>query len=249
MTPSPHSRAPKDASDPQVSLGIAVKAARLRLGVTQEELAWRADMHRTYVADIERGARNVTLRSITNLARALQVSAQNLLGDSLDVEMAARRSRGLGEVLLVEDSPNDAELALHAFKRAKFTNPVKVAKTGREALDYIFTTGRYQHREPVLPQLVLLDLNLPDMPGIAVLREIKADPRTRSIPVVILTVSSDDKSIIECGAAGAENYIIKPVAFENFSQVTPKLNLHWALLNPGTPTGDGSVGDGLAQAE
>ncbi len=222
--------------DLQARLGAAIKAQRQRLGVTQEELAWRAERHRTYIADLERGRRNVTLRSIANLARALQVTVESLLSPSPEPAKAGRLHRAasnhIGEVLLVEDSPADVELTLLAFKLAKFANPVKVVGDGEEALDYLFCTGQYAGRRARQPQLVLLDLNLPKISGLEVLRKIKADRQTRDIPVVILTGSRYDRNIMECSRLGLENYIVKPVGFESLSKVTPKLNLHWALVKP-----------------
>jgi len=220
-------------------LGRAVQNYRQVLGLTQEELAWRANLHRSYVADIERGGRNVTLRIITSLAQALEVSVGGLLFSTdssagLVPDGSDRASRpAVGEILLVEDNPQDAELAVLAFKRAKFINPVRVARDGQEALDLLLGTGKPRPRKtPHLPQLVLLDLNLPKVTGLEVLRRIKDDPRTRGIPVVILTVSRHDRNIIACARLGAANYIIKPVGFESLIRVTPQLNLRWALLHP-----------------
>ncbi|HUG11169.1 MAG TPA: response regulator [Opitutaceae bacterium] len=210
----------------QANLGKTIKAQRRRLGVTQEELAWRAGLHRTYVADIERGGRNLTLRSIISLADALQVSVASLLVQSGEYQHGS----AAGEILLVEDNVVDAELTLRAFKRAKFSNPVTVIRDGEAALDYLFGSSRPAARP--WPLLILLDLNLPKVSGMEVLRRIKAYEQTLNIPVVVLTVSKDDKSILECARLGAEQYIIKPVEFEKFSQVSPRLDLHWTLSSP-----------------
>lgn len=211
-----------------VRMGAIIKAHRLRLGVTQEELAWRADIHRSYLADIERGGRNVTLRSIANLARALEVSVKDLM-QRPDEEPNAKPLVP-GDILLVEDNPDDVALTLRAFAHAKFTNPVKVVTDGQAALDHLFGSGQDTPHLVPLPQLVLLDLNLPSVPGIEVLRQIKAARRTREVPVVVLTVSQHDDLILECSRLGAANYIIKPVGFENFSRITPALDMHWALV-------------------
>jgi CheY-like chemotaxis protein/DNA-binding Xre family transcriptional regulator len=214
----------------QSQFGAAIRAQRLRLGVTQEELAWRADMHRTYLAGIERGARNITLRSIANLARALEVSVGDLLART------AERTRALppGEILLVEDNVEDAELTLRAFRRAGLANPVQVVGTGRAALDHVLGKGRPRRRRN-LPHLVLLDINLPDISGVDVLRELKAGTETRHIPVVMLTISRDDQHVIECGRLGAANYIVKPVEFGSLARVTPHLDLQWTLVKPSLP--------------
>lgn len=212
----------------QARLGAAVKAHRQRLGVTQEELAWRADLHRSYVADIERGGRNLTLQSINNLARALQVSASKLLAEPCEAPVQG----GVGEILLIEDNPADAELTMRAFQHARFTNPVRHLRDGAAALDHLLGTGARTRCSPVLPQLILLDLNLPKVSGLDVLRLIKGHSHTRDLPVVVLTVSRDDRNIIECGRLGAENYIVKPVDFESLSRITPRLDLHWTLVTP-----------------
>lgn len=215
----------------QIALGAAIRAERLRLGVTQEELAWRASLHRTYLANIERGGRNLTLRVISNLARALEVSVRDLLcfpGDEIV-------PRGLGTVLLVEDDAMDAELTMLALQRANFRNPVKVAATGREALDYLKCEGRFSERQPAVPQLILLDLNLPDMSGLEVMKAIRRNVHLRKIPIIVLTCSSTDKNIRETARLGADGYIIKPVQIENLSRATAKLDLQWALLNKRNP--------------
>lgn len=220
---------PLGQADLQTALGAAIKAQRLKLGVTQEELAWRADLHRTYLADIERGGRNLTLRSITNLARALEVSVEKLLEQSTGGKPAGAKA-ALGDIMLIEDNPHDVELTLLAFQRASLANPVRVVGTGRAAFDYLLSPPAAGRVSP-LPALVLLDLNLPDFSGIEVLREIKSRPETRHIPVVVLTISRHDRNILECSRLGAENYLIKPMAFESLSKITPKLNLQWALVH------------------
>lgn len=230
-------------TDLQTRFGHLVRAYRRQLGITQEELAWRANLHRTYIADIERGARNVTLRSVQNLAKALEVTVGHLVssttvGDGLDsaaaVSVGPEQSGGIGEILLVEDSPNDAAMTARAFVKAKIANPLRIVGDAESGLDYLFSTGAFASRHPVQPRLILLDLNLPQMSGLDFLRRIKGDERTRATPVVILTVSRSDQMIVECSRLGAENYIVKPVVIGNLIQVTPKLNLH---LTVGPPTG------------
>ena len=208
------------------------------MGITQEELAWRANLHRTYITDIERGARNVTLNSIESLADALQVTAGHLLSHAAK-PTGTTTPRGIKtartavrEILLVEDNATDAAMTEHAFTQAKVTNPLKIVGTAEDGLDYLFGKGRKAKRKRAQPQLILLDLNLPRMSGLEFLRHIKSDERTRDIPVVVLTVSQSDRMIIECGRLGAANYIVKPFGIENFVRVTPKLNLHLTLGPP-----------------
>jgi CheY-like chemotaxis protein len=238
----------KDDADLQTKLGIVVRSWRQKLGITQEELAWRASLHRTYITDIERGARNVTLRSVANLAKALQITIGDLLSRATQPVEAAMpigaktASKSVPEILLIEDSAADTALTARAFKRAKVTNPLKSVCTAEDGLDYLFSRGRHIKRKPVRPQLILLDLNLPQMSGLEFLRRIKSDERTRDIPVVVLTVSQSDRMIIECGRLGATNYIVKPFGIESFVRVTPKLNLHLTVGPPSKARNDARHG-------
>jgi CheY-like chemotaxis protein len=225
--------------DVKKTFGASVKTWRKRLGISQEELAERADLHRTYVSDVERGARNLSLESITRVARALRISVAELFPperpDGAGPVGGAGRSKELVDILLVEDNGDDVELTMHAFKQARFANRVHVVSDGQEALDYLFCTGEYASRPAEHPQLVLLDLYLPKLSGLEVLRRVKGDERTRTIPVVILTISQVFSDFTECQRLGAETYIIKPLNFQRLSQVTPRLNLDWALLKSAPP--------------
>jgi CheY-like chemotaxis protein len=221
-------------------LGSAIKSHRNGLGISQEELASRAGLHRTYVADVERGARNLSLESIDRLASALQISISGLFAR---VNAAAREGTGadttvvgsgeMVDILLVEDDPHDVELTIAAFDRARISNRLQVVRDGAEALEFLFREGKYAHRQQEdHPKVILLDLNLPKVSGLEVLHRIKADPSTRSIPVIMLTVSNRDHDIAECRRLGAETYLVKPVDFHRFSEVTPKFSLRWALIKP-----------------
>ena len=227
--------------DVKKAFGTSVKGWRKQLGISQEELAERADLHRTYISDVERGARNLSLESITRLARALDVSVAALFPPELangKTDAGGKNGHGkeLVDILLVEDNADDVDLTLHAFKQARFANRVQVASDGQEALDYLFCQGKYSSRNLAEhPQMVLLDLYLPRVSGLDVLRRIKADERTRGIPVVILTISQVFSDFTECQRLGAETYIIKPLNFQRLSQVTPRLNFDWALLRAAEP--------------
>jgi len=219
-------------------LAASLKECRSRLGLTQEELAWRAGLHRSYVADIERGARNLSLASIEKLASALNISIASLFGDTARAGVPRNGERAeLVDILLVEDNPDDAELALQAFKSARVHNKVYVAEDGEAALDFLKDRMAHIGGSTECPRLVvLLDLNLPKMSGLDVLRRMKTDARTRKIPVIVLTVSQRDRDIAECRKLGADFYIVKPVDFQNFSQVTPHFRLHWALFHSAART-------------
>jgi CheY-like chemotaxis protein len=136
------------------------------------------------------------------------------------------------EILLVEDNPNDVELALHALKKNNIANRIEVVRDGAEALEFIFCTGAYAQRSiNNVPKVILLDLKLPKVDGLEVLRQIKADPRTRAIPVVALTSSREDRDIVESYNLGVNSYIVKPVDFEQFTEAVRTLGLYWLLLN------------------
>jgi two-component system response regulator len=134
------------------------------------------------------------------------------------------------EILLVEDNANDELLALHVLKKY-LTNTIHVVRDGAEALDFIFCTGGYAARYFTNPKLILLDKKLPFVDGMDVLRKIRADPRTKIVPVVMLTSSAEERDIIESYELGVNSYIVKPVDFEQFTQTVRKLGFYWLLIN------------------
>ncbi len=147
---------------------------------------------------------------------------------------------GLREVLMVEDSATDAEMALRAFRVAEFANPVTTVPSSEQGLNYLFGTGEFTARGPTRPQLILLDLNLPKMTGVDFLHLIRADRRTRDIPVVVLSRSKHNQDVTDCIRLGAEAFIVKPVNFEDFSRLTAGLKLsltHVARSGSGSPGG------------
>jgi CheY-like chemotaxis protein len=135
-------------------------------------------------------------------------------------------------VLLVEDNPDDVELTLRAFKKYNIMNEVVVASDGAEALDYLFCTGRYASRDTNnLPEIVLLDLKLPKVDGLEVLQRLRADERTKHLPVVILTSSNEERDLINGYKLGVNSYVQKPVEFTQFSEAVGRLGIYWLLLN------------------
>ncbi len=130
-------------------------------------------------------------------------------------------------ILLVEDNPMDVDLTLRAFARRKLSNPIDVARDGQEALDYI---ARWEAGAP-LPAVILLDVNLPKVNGLEVLRQIRAQPVCAHVPVVMLTTSTEDGDIARAYELGANSYIVKPVSFENFIDMAGQINLYWMVLN------------------
>ena len=137
-------------------------------------------------------------------------------------------------ILLVEDNPDDVKLTMRALKKANVLNDVVVAQDGAEALDYLFSTGKYAGRNGnEKPQVILLDLKMPKVDGLEVLQRIRADERTRLLPVVILTTSSEDKDRVSSYSLGANSYVRKPVDFNQFTEAVRQLGLYWLLLNEG----------------
>jgi two-component system, response regulator len=139
-------------------------------------------------------------------------------------------------ILLVEDNPDDEELTLRALKKSNISNPVAVARDGVEALDYVFARGAYAGRDTrEQPQVVLLDLKLPKLDGLEVLRALRSEPRTKRLPVVILTSSAEEQDILAGYDLGANSYIRKPVDFTQFVEAVRQLGLYWLVLNEPVP--------------
>ena len=136
------------------------------------------------------------------------------------------------EILLAEDNAEDAEMTLRALKRNNLGNKVRWVKDGEQALEFIFRTGAYAGRDPAaIPKLVMLDIKMPKVDGIEVLRRLKADPATQKIPVVVMTSSNEERDVVESYRLGVNSYIVKPVQFEAFLETVAKIGLYWVLTN------------------
>jgi two-component system response regulator len=136
------------------------------------------------------------------------------------------------EILLVEDNPNDAELALRALRKHNLANKIHLVKDGAEALDFIFGNGAYAGRNiGNKPKVIFLDLKLPKVDGLEVLRKVKSDERTKTIPIVVLTSSHEERDLVESYKFGVNSYIVKPVDFDKFIQAVAQLGMYWMLLN------------------
>jgi CheY-like chemotaxis protein len=136
------------------------------------------------------------------------------------------------EILVVEDNPSDLELTLRALKEQNLCNRIQIARDGEEALDYIFCREKFANKRPdELPRVILLDLKLPLVDGLEVLRQLRADPRTHHVPVVVLTASTEERDVVESYALGVNSYISKPVDFDQFRDAMRVIGLYWLLLN------------------
>jgi len=197
-------------------------------GLSQEELAGRAGLHRTYVADVERGARNLSLASIEKLAQALGVTLPALFSEAAGGADPA--AGGPVDILLAEGDAGEVKLTLDGLAVAHLANRVHVVRDGAEALDFVFCTGRYARRKlPGRRWLILLSVDLPKVSGLEVLRRIKGAKPTREIPVVMLVKSRRQPGREESLRLGAETHLVKPVDFGRLAGMVAQLNLQWSL--------------------
>lgn len=157
------------------------------------------------------------------------------LHKTIELLASASRSTELRPILLVEDSPNDLELALAALERCQLANPVHVARDGVEALDYLHARGAWEGRDSGDPAVVLLDLKLPRLDGLEVLERVKKDPLLRAVPIVMLTSSREERDLVRSYELGVNAFVVKPVDFRAFLQAIQELGMFWAVLNQPPP--------------
>ncbi|HYL99878.1 MAG TPA: response regulator [Blastocatellia bacterium] len=143
----------------------------------------------------------------------------------------------LKRILLAEDDPHDVELTITALAKRNLANEVIVARDGEEALDYLYLRGPFESREPGNPAVVLLDLKMPKVNGVEVLKTIKADPALKQIPVVVLTSSREDPDVVQCYQLGVNAYVVKPVDFHEFVDAVSEMGLFWGIINVPPPSG------------
>jgi CheY-like chemotaxis protein len=144
-------------------------------------------------------------------------------------------TRELPRILLVEDDPHDVEMALDAFRDSKLANEVVTVRDGAEALDYLYSRGAFANRVPGAPGVVLLDLKLPKVDGIEVLRTVKGDARLKTIPVVVVTSSREERDLVRSYQLGVNSFVVKPVDFAEFTEAVKQLGLYWAVINEPLP--------------
>jgi CheY-like chemotaxis protein/DNA-binding XRE family transcriptional regulator len=224
--------------------GLVVREIRKERQLSQEELAGLSGLHRTYITDIERGTRNVSLKNITRIAQAVNISLPLMFTRFEEIAHAEEKvkkssvkqeevQRNPVEILLVEDDQNFIELTLHMFRQWNIANMVHVVRTGPEALEFLFTDPSTDDRSGKVPKVILLDLNIPLVDGFAVLRQVRSNPLTHDIPVVVLTSSSLETDKARCHQLGVEEFLTKPVNVEAFSAVMKRLGFNLFLLEAG----------------
>jgi CheY-like chemotaxis protein/DNA-binding XRE family transcriptional regulator len=219
--------------------GKFVREERKKLGISQEELAERSGLHRTYITDVERGVRNMTFESALKLTGSLDLSFQDFFAEfrrwndaRVSTASASIPETSPADILIVEDDPKDAELTIVGLQRNALVNRIAIASTGRDALQLLH--GRRDDmnvKDTISPRVVLLDLRLPDIDGIEVLRRIRSHQRTRTLPVVILTSSRSDLDFHESVSVGVSGYLTKPIDWVEFSLMMPKFGFRWLLLD------------------
>ena len=212
-------------------VGLLIKGQRQALGFSQEELAYRSGLHRTYITDIERGTRNLSIESMRKLTNALGISISGLFLTIEGGGIKPENGRGhIVDIILVEDDPVDADMTIKALRNNNLVNNIRLLKDGAEAIDFLIPKRTVRPKAGVgTRRLILLDLKLPKVDGLEVLARLRRHEATKEIPVVVLTSSTSDDDMREATRLGVTNYLVKPVDFVKFSQIIPQSGLAWAV--------------------
>jgi CheY-like chemotaxis protein/predicted XRE-type DNA-binding protein len=213
----------------------ALRRWRHQRGLSQEDLAERADLHRTYISDVERSARNLSLGSIHKLAQALDISAATLFlpSEPSAGQPTATPRAGLAPILVVEDQPGDEKLILETLKQAPCANSVHVVRSATETVEFL---GSHEGGTPEeSPALILFSLSQPKDRSLDLLRRLKTEARTQTIPLVVLTGSETDPEIAKCRRLGVETFLTKPLSLFKLSGALRQLHLGWALVKTPLP--------------
>ena len=236
-------KSPSSEAEVRKAFGRAVRAWRNELDLSQEELAGRAELHRTYVADVERGARNLSLVSMTKLARALRVPISELFRMMEERESrphdtwAGGSWRHLPRILLIGPDRDEIEQIVIAFSHAQVVNPVDSVYDAAGAANYLFRATRSKHRHPPpVPVLILLDLSVPDPSASHLLRQIGSNARTKSTPTLVVSSSESNPQIAQSCRLGAAGHLVKPIDGHQLRQFARESKLRLALLESVIPS-------------
>jgi len=228
-----------NASEVRTLFANSLRRWRTHRRLTQEELAERSDLHRTYISDVERGARNLSLESIDKLARALDISIPSLFtpvtAPSLSPPsspLARASATELLDILLIQASQKEVRASVESFHQVRFVNSVRAISSGAEALELFFGNDFVKQANYMRKLIVLLDLDLPDVSGLEVLRQLRSDERTRQIPVAILATPDRERDTLEARRLGAQAVLTKPLSFQALCQAASALDVTWAMLKP-----------------
>lgn len=232
----------KDTIPILLHFGLVVKELRRERSMSQEELANRSDLHRTYITDIEHGSRNVSIKNIIKIANAMSVSLHDLFSrverySQSGLKLVTQNQpvekhyhRPPVEILLVEDDQSYVELTLHELQKAKISNLIHVVRNGEEALQFLFGFNPAKNEEEHSPKVILLDLYIPLIDGFDLLEHIRKNKKTKDIPVVIITSSTSEIDKERCRQLGIEDYLTKPINIVQFEEVMNRLGFHWLIL-------------------
>jgi len=223
-----------------VHFGLVVKSLRLEQKLSQEELAHRSGLHRTYITDVEHGSRNISLESISKIARALGISIADLFSMIAEYSTTATAEASVSytaetkkfepvEIIVIEAEQSSHAVLSHTLQDWSVANRIHTFGNEREAFDFLFSNSAQKDRLANGRKLILLDLQHPQLNSIQVLEKIRSQNGTRNVPVIVMTSSSNDSKLEQCKRLGIKEYLIKPVSFPDFANMLPQMGLQWHL--------------------